>query len=315
MSLLHRVLEILADGERHSGVALAQRLGVSRAAISKAVGLAADIPIAVDHRGYHLASAFRPLNAARIQEFVAGTGRTLDGLTIHEEIASTNQTLLATPGDGVYACLAERQTAGRGRRGRGWQATPYGSVLVSVAWTITATAGPFGIVSLGAGVAVVRALEALGVREAVLKWPNDVLWQARKLAGILIEMRGEAGAMRVVAGVGINVALGDAAAAAIDQEWAELRTIVPGVDRCQVAALVISELLAVMDDYRQGRSDALLAQWRRGHAFAGMPVRVHEGRESFEALVVDADDDGALIVEVKGGRRRVQAGDVSVRPL
>ncbi len=315
MSLLHKVLEILADGEPHSGVALARRLSVSRAAISKAVGLAADIPIVVDRHGYRLPGAFRPLDAARIEGLVAAAGRPLNGLVIHEEIASTNQALLATPGEGVYACLAERQTAGRGRRGRTWQATPYGSVLVSVAWTITETAGPFGVVSLAAGVAVARALESVGVRGAVLKWPNDVLWQARKLAGILIEMRGEAGAMRVVAGVGINVALGPAAAAAIDQEWAELCAIIPGVDRSRVAAQVIGELLAVMDDYRQGRVATLLAEWRHRHAFTGMTVRIHEGREPFGALVVDVDEEGALVVEVKGKRRRVQAGDVSVRPL
>ena len=315
MSLLHQVLEVLADGEQHSGVALARRLGVSRAAVSKAVGLAADIPIAVDRRGYRLPSAFRPLDAARIEGLVAATGHSLDGLIIHEEIASTNQALLAAPGEGVYACLAERQTAGRGRRGRAWQASPYGSVLVSVAWTVTETAGPFGVVSLAAGVAVARALESVGVAGAVLKWPNDVLWQARKLAGILIEMRGEAGAMRVVVGVGINVALGPAAAAVIDQGWAELCAIVPGIDRSRLAAQVISELLAVMDDYRQGRAAALLTEWRRRHAFAGMAVRIHEGRESFAALVVDVDEEGALVVEVKGKRRRVQAGDVSVRPL
>lgn len=315
MSLLHQILEILADGERHSGVALARRLGVSRAAVSKAVSLAGDIPIAVDHRGYRLPDAFRPLDAARIQGLVMAAGRALDGLVVHEETASTNQALLAASGDGVYACLAERQTAGRGRRGRAWQATPYGSVLVSVAWTITETAGPLGVLSLAAGVAVVRALEALGVQGAVLKWPNDVLWQARKLAGVLIEMRGEAGAMRVVVGVGINVTLGPAAAAAIDQEWAALGAIVPTIDRSRLAAQVISELLAVMDDYRQGRAAALLTEWRRRHAFAGMAVRIHEGRESFAALVVDVDEEGALVVEVKGKRRRVQAGDVSVRPL
>ena len=121
--------------------------------------------------------------------------------------------------------------------------------------------------------------------------------------------------MRVVAGVGINVALGPAAAAAIDQEWAELCAIIPGVDRSRVAAQVIGELLAVMDDYRQGRVATLLAEWRHRHAFAGMTVRIHEGREPFGALVVDVDEEGALVVEVKGKRRRVQAGDVSVRPL
>ncbi|WP_298134591.1 biotin--[acetyl-CoA-carboxylase] ligase [Acidiferrobacter sp.] len=316
MTLFHQILEILADGERHSGVALARELGVSRAAVSKAVGLAlADVPVEVGRRGYRLPAVFRPLNAARIQGVLAAAAQPLERLTICEEIESTNQALLTSPGEGVQICLAERQTAGRGRRGRVWQATPYGSVLLSVAWTITETAGPLGVISLAAGVAVARALESVGVPEAVLKWPNDVLWQARKLAGVLTELRGEAGAMRVVVGVGINVAIGASAARAIDQEWAELRAICPDVDRSDLAALVIAELLSVMDDFRRGRRAALLTQWRHRHAFADMPARIHEGQGACDARVIDVDDEGALIVEVHGKRRRLQAGDVSVRPL
>ena len=121
--------------------------------------------------------------------------------------------------------------------------------------------------------------------------------------------------MRVVVGVGVNAAVGDRAAAAIDLDWVDLRTILPAVDRDRAAALVITHLVAVMDDYRQGRAAALLAEWRRRHAFAGMRVRILEGCDVCEAVVIDVDADGALIVEAGGARRRIQSGDVSVRPL
>ncbi|MHB1514039.1 MAG: biotin--[acetyl-CoA-carboxylase] ligase [Acidiferrobacter sp.] len=315
MSLIHQILQLLGDGERHSGVALARRLGVSRAAVSKAVALCPEVPIEVSRQGYSLPASFRPLDEGRIRALLQEAGCRLDGLAIHEEVGSTNQVLLAAAGDGVFACLAERQSAGRGRRGRVWQATPYGSLLLSVAWTISGTGRPLGVLSLAAGVAVLRALERVGVQDAALKWPNDVLWQARKLAGILIEMRGEADAMRVVIGVGVNAALCADTAAAIDQDWVDLRSIIPLVDRDRVAALLIAELDIVMRDYQEGREAALLDAWRARHAFTGMRVRIHEGQAVCEARVIDVDADGALLVETGEGRRRVQSGEVSMRPL
>ncbi len=315
MSLIHEILLQLGDGERYSGVTLARRLGVSRAAVSKAVALCPELPIEVNRQGYRLPAPFRPLDERRIRVLLQEADCHLDSLAIHEEVGSTNQVLLAAAGDGVCACLAERQSAGRGRRGRVWQATPYGSLLLSVAWTLSGTGRPLGVLSLAAGVAVLRALERVGVHDAALKWPNDVLWQARKLAGILIEMRGEADAMRVVIGVGVNAALSADTAAAIDQDWVDLRSIIPQVDRDRVAALLIAEFDIVMRAYQEGREAELLDAWRARHAFTGVRVRIQEAQGAYEARVIDIDADGALLVETGEGRRRVQSGEVSVRSL
>lgn len=317
MSLIHDVLKTLADGERHSGVALAAGLGVTRAAISKAVAGLADVPISVDRKGYALPRAFRPLDEARITRLLSEHGCVLDRLWILEEVDSTNRFLLDAPGDGICACLAERQMAGRGRRGRAWHATPYGNVMLSVGFTLRGMAHSPGVLSLGAGVAVTRALRALGVPDVALKWPNDVLWQARKLAGILIEMRGEPEAMRLVIGIGLNGTIGESAAAAIDQAWVDLRSVLPIVDRDQIAALVITEILGVMADYRNGRADAILDEWRSRHAFAGLRVSVHTaaGTDPCVGIVQDINEEGALILKVEGGRRVVRSGEVSVRPL
>ncbi|HUW98691.1 MAG TPA: biotin--[acetyl-CoA-carboxylase] ligase [Acidiferrobacter sp.] len=317
MGLIHDVLKILADGEQHSGVALAERLSVTRAAISKAVAGLTDVPITVDRKGYALPTAFRPLDEARITRFLGDCGCALDHLWVLAEVDSTNRFLLAAQHHGVCACLAERQTAGRGRRGRAWQATPYGNVMLSVGLTLRGMAEPPGVLSLGAGVAVARVLRTLGVQDTALKWPNDVLWQARKLAGVLIEMRGEPEAMRVVVGVGLNGTMGQKAAAAIDQPWVDLRGILPTVDRDYIAALLIAEILAVMADYRRGATGAILDEWRAHHALAGVRVSVHTTAEIAPCIGViqDINEEGALMLTVAGETRVVRSGEVSVRPL
>lgn len=316
MSLIHRILKILADGQRHSGVALAERLGVTRAAISKAVGGLPEVPVEVDRKGYSLPRGFWPLDCERIKGFLAESGFWPEQLTILEEVDSTNRFLLETWAGGFSVCLAERQTAGRGRRGRSWQATPYGNLMLSVSTTLQDMPDPLGVLSLGAGVAVHRALRRLGIADCALKWPNDVLWQARKLAGILIEMRGEPEAMRIVIGVGLNGTVGPEAACAIDQPWVDLRALLPVVDRDRVAAAVIAELMRVMDEYRQGRGAALLSEWRAHHAYAGLRVSVSAGNgPACVGIVQDVDACGALVLQLAGGTHVVRSGEVSVRPL
>ncbi len=307
---------ILGDGERHSGVALASRLGVTRAAVSKAVGALADAPIQVSRKGYQLPAAFRPLDRARILGFLAERGPAVDDVHILPEVDSTNAYVLRSAGEGVVVCLAERQSAGRGRRGRAWQATPYGSLLLSVGMTLQGGGPALGVLSLAAGVAVQRALRGLGVGDTALKWPNDVLWQARKLAGLLVEMRGEPEALRVVLGVGLNVAVGPVTARAIDQEWAELSALTPHVDRDRLAAAIVGEWLDVVAAYRAGAAAALLEEWRTHHAFAGIAVRVHVAdAPAFVGIAEDVTSEGALLVNAGGARRVVRSGEVSVRPL
>ncbi len=316
MSLIHRILKILADGEHHSGVTLAMRLNVTRAAISKAVAGLPEVPVAVDRKGYRLARSFWPLDRERIGGFLAASACRPDHLTILEEVDSTNRFLLENEVLGLSVCLAERQTAGRGRRGRSWQATAYGNLLLSVSATFQDMPDPLGVLSLGAGVAVYRAVRSLGVADCALKWPNDVLWQARKLAGILIEMRGEPEAMRIVIGVGLNGTVGPKAAAAIDQPWVDLRSFLPVVDRDRVAAAVIAELYRVMDDYRQGRGASILSEWRAHHAYAGQRVSVAvAGEPACVGIVQDVNAEGALVLQVAGSTRVMRSGEVSVRPL
>ena len=314
MSLGDKILDILTDGQRHSGVALGRALGVTRAAISKAVREMADVPVSVDRMGYALPETHRPLDAVRIREIVSRHGVALDQLIVLSEVDSTNRYLLQRPDADRTACLAERQTQGRGRRGRQWVADPYSNILLSVVAHVPGGARALGVLSLAAGVAVHRALGEIGVADVALKWPNDVLYRNRKLAGILTEVRGEAEAPRAVIGVGLNCYLSAHTGAEIDQPWASLDEQLI-VDRSVLVGHLVAHLFAVIDACSRGEGAALVAAWRERHAYAGQHVALLRDAGTEIAMIKDIDDEGALVVRIGDREEIVHSGEVRLRPL
>ena len=319
MSTRHALLKLLADGAFHAGPALGERLGVSRAAVNKAiqslVESGADIH-RVSGRGYRLGEPFVALSETPIGALLAERqGQTV--LEVFDEVDSTNQQLLRTPElSSGRVCLAEAQSAGRGRRGRGWVATPCHNILLSMSWRFeTGPAGLAGL-SLAAGVAVLRALEEFGVRDAGLKWPNDILRDGRKLAGLLIDLRGEAsGPSLVVLGLGLNVHLAPHEAALIDQPWTSLRESLPApVDRNRLAGLLIAHLGEMFRVFERAGFESFRAEWERRHVYSGQAVRLQSGNEDVFGKVVGIDTSGGLRVQLAGGELRTfHSGDVSLR--
>lgn len=323
MSTRYRLLRLLADGGFHSGTALGEQLGVSRAAVNKAVQALLDAGVdihSVSGRGYRLAEPFVPLSAPVIGAGLAEQGIDL-AVEVLEETDSTSQHLVrlaASDPRGLRACLAEAQSAGRGRRGRGWVATPYHNLLLSVAWRFEAGPAALAGLSLAAGVAVLAALEAFGLRDAGLKWPNDVLCDGRKLAGLLVDLRGEAaGPSLVVLGLGLNVHIAAAEAARIDQPWTSLRERLPApVDRNRLATLLLVELARMLSEFERSGFAAFRAAWERRHVFAGREVLVRTGHADAIGTVVGIDEHGALRVrEPSGAVRSLHAGEVSLRTV
>ncbi len=322
MSTRHALLALLADGEFHSGTALGERLGVSRAAVNKVVRALADSGLeihSVPGRGYRLDEPFTPLSGDTIRGQLRARGIDV-ALEVLEETGSTSQHLLHTPAAsearGARACLAEMQSAGRGRRGRGWVATPFHNILLSVSWRFESGPAALAGLSLAAGVAVLRALKAFGVARAGLKWPNDVLIDGRKLAGLLVDLRGEAaGPSFAVLGLGLNVHIAAAEAAQIDQPWASLREWLPApVDRNRLAVLLLGELVAMLAEFERRGFAAFRPAWERQHVFAGQPVRVHQAHGDTVGIVVGIDEHGALqLREPSGAVRTLHSGDVSLR--
>lgn len=322
------LLARLADGSLHSGADLADRLGVSRAAVWKLVGELRGRGVAVDsvpRRGYRLPTPIELLDPRRIADAAAAGGRMpLADVEVLFEIDSTNTYLYeaTTPLPGhPRLAFAEIQSAGRGRRGRSWLA-PFGSGLTfSLAWTFAETPAGLPALGLAMGVAVAEALRDFGAGEVRLKWPNDIVWHQRKLGGLLLQLRSESGgAACVVAGLGLNLSLPAEARARLAGEGAlpvaDLTEAMAGrpVGRNALAGTLAAAMLAALEEFGRGGFAGFASRWAALDALAGARVRVERGAEVVEGDACGADADGALLVRVAGQVRRFHSGDVSLRP-
>jgi len=323
--LPQRVFQRLDDGAFLSGETLAAELSVTRAAIWKAVEQLRDIGVHLDaqtHKGYRLAPGVSALVPEKISSLLpAETRARLEALVVEWQIESTNTRLLeALPPRAEFAAvvLAEHQTGGRGRRGRGWVAPPGGAICLSLGWQFPDMPADLSALSLAVGVAVAEALEDLGVGGVRLKWPNDLVTARGKLGGILIEMRAEAGGpVHVVVGIGLNVLLDEPARAAVAatgntaDDLRAQRGEVP--DRNVIVAAILRRLVALLADFpRQGLLPQL-AGWSRRDALEGHEIRVETAGELTRGVARGIDAHGALLVETPAGVQRFISGEVSVR--
>ena len=329
--LIARVFQQLGAGGFHSGEDLATHMGVSRNAIWKAVGALKELGItvhAVRNRGYRLAVPTAPLVPQRIRDGIDPDIRAqLRSLEVAWELQSTNSTLFARsdlPPGRCDVLLAEVQRAGRGRRGRSWLATPGGALCLSLAWTLAQIPRDLGSLGLIVGVCVLRGLREHLAQDATagpplqLKWPNDVLCDGRKLAGILIDLRAEAGGPGyVVIGIGLNVALDATARAQIGAtgtEPCDLSSLgVPPLQRNEVAASLIQCVVRGLAVFEQHGFKPFREEWQQADALQGRAVNVTTVQETTRGVARGIDLDGALLVETPNGVIRFVSGEVSVR--
>ena len=315
---LLQLLDVLADGTLHSGETLAQRFGISRAALAKRVAHLRDWGVEVAAQagaGYRLHQPLERLDAARIAAALAPATR----VQVLIRTDSTNtQMLAADPACDPQVLFAESQTQGRGRRGRDW-VSPFGANLYcSIGWTFAAWPARLTALPLAIAVALARVVAEVGLPEVGIKWPNDLHVGGRKLAGILIEPRGEAGgSCRVVVGVGLNVAMSAQQASAVTQPWISLGEALAAVgkplpSRNTLAAALARELTTALGHFALHGFSPFAAEWQRRDVLRDQAVRI-EATPSFEGIARGVDGDGGLIVETSSGRQLVHAGDVSVR--
>lgn len=309
------LLHLLADGATHAGPAIAARLGVSRAAVWKQVEQLRALGVQVDAQrglGYRLPAPLELLNAASIRAAAPDIDTLLE---IHWQLDSTNSELMRRAAAGMpdrLACLAEVQTQGRGRRGRTWQTPLAGALALSLLCRFESGMGSLAGLSLVAGVALVAALEDCGIHGAGLKWPNDVLLDGGKLAGVLIELGGEAlGPCYAVIGVGVNTG---AVPTGVDQQAAALgarKEAVPS--RNQLAGRLLAQLNSHVDRFARSGFGAFADAYAHRDVLAGRPLSVHWPDRRIDALGVGVDPRGALLVEVEGERMAIDSGEVSIR--
>jgi BirA family biotin operon repressor/biotin-[acetyl-CoA-carboxylase] ligase len=319
------LLQLLADGEVHSGESLAAELGQTRAAVWKGVERLRAIGIEVQalaRRGYRLPRPVELLDVGRVRaELGQDRAPHLHILEVLFEVGSTNTRLLGSPPPPpgtADVCMAELQHAGRGRLGRRWFAPFGGGIAMSLGWTCSDVVRTLPALSLGVGVAVARALARAGALGISLKWPNDIWFNDRKLGGVLIELRAEAGGpAHVVIGVGINVSLPAETRREIEVSGTAVAAL---ADACKVAAsrnlaagAILDELLSMLLQYERFGFAAFRDAWSALDGLNGRPVQVLVGETAVFGIARGVDADGALLLETKDRMQRFVSGEASLR--
>lgn len=315
------LLRHLADGRFHSGQALAQTFSISRASICNLVHVAQELGLnihAVRGRGYQLVAPPAWLNRAKIENALGSMAQYYQ-VQILDATESTNSVLMqaAESGapDGSVMC-AEYQFAGRGRRGRHWHSVLGGSLTFSVLWRFEEGIAALVGLSLAVGVAMARALNQYSRYPVKLKWPNDVLVDYRKLAGILVEIQGDIqGPSFAVVGIGLNFRLPAAQRESIDQAVVDLEEMQVQVDRNSLLATCLIELKSVMDVMRQDGFSGLRAEWEAHHAHAGHAVSLLlPDQRTVTGIARGVDDTGAFLLQTDNGTCvAYNSGDIRLR--
>lgn len=268
------------------------------------------------------------LSAASVRDGLAPpTLAWLRDLEVRAHIDSTNTSLLARAEHGrIAGCVlaAEVQTAGRGRRGRNWL-SPFGrNLAVSIGVAIARPVAEIGALSLVVGVAVRRALVEHGLTGVALKWPNDILLDGRKLAGILIELVRAAPPVEVVIGIGVNVGCASRVAERIDQSIADVAEQIDGPRRNALLAQILDHVVAACHGFDSAGFERFRDEWNDAHFYRGTEVVVTPadvggtggGRKpdaSISGKVLDVGVDGALRIETPDGVRAFTGGEVTMR--
>ncbi|MGF1727899.1 bifunctional biotin--[acetyl-CoA-carboxylase] ligase/biotin operon repressor BirA [Photobacterium nomapromontoriensis] len=309
------LVAMLSDGEFHSGEVLGETLGMSRAAISKHIKALQSWGLDVYRvrgKGYRLPEKLDLLNCDTILAQVE-----CSSLDVIPVIDSTNQYLLDRIGQLPQGavCLAEYQELGRGRRGRQWL-SPFGSNLyLSMYWRLDAGMAAAMGLSLVVGVAIAEALQQLGADEIRVKWPNDLYYRDRKLAGILVEMTGQAGdAAHLVIGMGLNIAMPEQAGLNIAQQWTNLSQACRCLpSRNDLAAALIAKLDQTLRQYEEHGLDGFIDRWNRLDNFLDRPVKLLIGERVVEGVARGINSQGALLLETEQGITPYIGGEISLR--
>ncbi|MGB5445912.1 MAG: bifunctional biotin--[acetyl-CoA-carboxylase] ligase/biotin operon repressor BirA, partial [Psychromonas sp.] len=212
-------------------------------------------------------------------------------------------------------CIAEYQLAGRGRRGRTW-VSPFASHLYfSFYWRFDAGIDKISGLSLLVGIAAVNALEKIGIQGVSLKWPNDLYYQGKKLAGILIELNAQATeACHCVIGIGINVKMPPEQAKLIDQPWADLHSLsADSIDRNRLSATLITELQSLLPDYEKNGLMPYLPRWFELDCFLDKQVNLLIADKITTGICRGINQQGALLLELDGQIKEFVGGEISLR--
>ena len=323
----NKLLACLNDTEFHSGEALAEQFNLSRSAISNHVKALNQLGLeifSVKGRGYKLARTIELLSqehiSAHIQKLQAEILQNDKPLVCVENIvASTNDEIKTRMSNcSGLVCLAEAQTAGRGRRGRKW-VSPFGSSLyMSMLWHFGNGYQAMAGLSLMVGVVLNQTLQAFNINNCKLKWPNDLYFEQQKLAGILIEVEGQVGASAsAIIGIGVNIEL-PSNIDGIDQAFTDITQAnsennLP-ISRNAFAAQLIHNLWQALPVFEKQGLAPFVKAWEQADLYVHQPVVLISGENKTQGISRGIDSSGALLLEINGRVSAYHGGEISVRP-
>ncbi|MFD1805550.1 bifunctional biotin--[acetyl-CoA-carboxylase] ligase/biotin operon repressor BirA [Pasteurella oralis] len=309
---MHNLIDVLAQNERISLCKLTELLQCSEHLVLKQIAEleAQGIVIEKSAVDFRLIPQLARLDEAYLNHMLAP-----QKLIIKPVIHSTNQYLL----DHIHQletgtlCLAEYQTAGRGRRGRQWLSPFAGQIIMSMYWTVERTTNLEGL-SLVVGMAIADTLKQFGAIGVTLKWPNDVLLNNRKLAGILIEIANSPNRLHnLVIGLGINLSL-PKQQNSIDQPWAELIEVLPDIDRNQLIIVLVKNLTFYLDYFKdKGIDDQFKQRWLELDAYLGEEVSIISENHRTIGVEQGIDERGYIKIMTSEGVQYFNGGEVSLR--
>ncbi|QEZ94021.1 bifunctional biotin--[acetyl-CoA-carboxylase] ligase/biotin operon repressor BirA [Proteus sp. CD3] len=308
------LIELLADGNIHSGEQLGESLGMTRAGINKHIqtlrSWGIDVQTAAG-KGYQLDAPMNLLNADSVNKNING-----EPASVIPVIDSTNQYLIQRiselkSGD---VCIAEYQSAGRGRRGRQW-VSPFGrNLYLSMYWKLDqGPAAAIGL-SLVVGVIMAEVLQKLGADGVKVKWPNDLYLNDKKLSGILVELTGKTGDVaHIVTGIGINIAMSKNQNEAINQQWINLEQVGIKIDRNELACEITNALREAFVQFEKQGLSIFIERWKRLDNFMDRRVKLIIGEKEIFGIAKGINDQGALLLEQDGKIIPYIGGEISLR--
>ncbi len=311
------LIKILSDAEIHSGEQLGERMGMTRAGINKHIQTLRSWGLniqTVTGKGYCLPKAINLLSIEAISTYTDN-----QRIILEPVIDSTNQYLLEriselASGD---VCIAEYQSAGRGRRGRQW-VSPFGcNLYLSMYWKLDqGPAAAIGL-SLVVGIILAETLNKLGHVGVRVKWPNDLYLNDKKLAGILVELTGKTGdAAHIIIGVGLNIGMDKANLADkenINQQWASLNETNISINRNELAAKIIKSLREALFQFEKEGMTPFIERWYKLDNYLNRPVKLLIGEKVITGISRGINDQGALLLQQGDELIPYIGGEISLR--
>ncbi|MCT8865344.1 bifunctional biotin--[acetyl-CoA-carboxylase] ligase/biotin operon repressor BirA [Shewanella xiamenensis] len=307
------ILGLLSSEHFVSGEELATQLGISRAAVSKHVDALEDYGVAiysVKGRGYKLANPISLIDSARLIQ-------SIDNRCFYfDEIPSTNGFMLSHTSElkSGDVCVAEYQSAGRGRRGRIW-VSPYGHHLYfSQFWSFPQGMAQAMGLSLVVACSLVEVLKSFGVDNIGVKWPNDIYLNYKKLAGILIEMSGQADSeCQLIIGIGVNMAMSEDQGKGIDQPWSDLSSLTDMPNKTDLVIALHKQLKRDIQLFEREGLAAFKTRWQQADLFHGKEIRLLMGENHVDGICRGIDEQGAVLLETADGIQAYIGGEISLR--